>query len=183
MKALTICQPYAHLIAIGEKRVENRTWPANYRGPLAIHAGKSRSWLLADDEERYPDMAFGASVAVAQLVDCLSNAAITLGRISKELIWVRTHEHAEGPFCWILDDVKPLPEPIPARGYPSLWTIPPDIADRLDVSHDSARCTIPRFGTDRRKPLRERNLGRSCVCAKPVQIGLEPHHPCQTAPS
>lgn len=45
MKAITICQPYAELIACGEKRVENRTWPTNHRGMLYIHAGKNRSWL------------------------------------------------------------------------------------------------------------------------------------------
>ena len=46
MKALTICQPYPHLIMLGEKPVENRTWATSYRGPLAIHAGKSRQWLF-----------------------------------------------------------------------------------------------------------------------------------------
>jgi hypothetical protein len=39
MKALTITQPYATLIAIGAKRIETRGWPTQYRGPLAIHAG------------------------------------------------------------------------------------------------------------------------------------------------
>jgi len=45
MKAVTIYQPYAELIARGEKRVENRSWRTDYRGPLAIHAGCSRAWL------------------------------------------------------------------------------------------------------------------------------------------
>ncbi len=39
MKALTLQQPWATLIAEGHKRVENRTWQTAYRGPLAIHAG------------------------------------------------------------------------------------------------------------------------------------------------
>jgi len=45
MKALTISQPYASLIASGEKWVENRSWPTGYRGPLAIHAGKGTQYL------------------------------------------------------------------------------------------------------------------------------------------
>src|SRR3546814_21116370 len=45
MKALTICQPYAELILLGLKRVENRSKPTRHRGPLLIHAGKSRDWL------------------------------------------------------------------------------------------------------------------------------------------
>lgn len=48
MKALTVCQPYASLIARGKKRVENRTWSTSYRGHLYIHAGKSRKWLSSE---------------------------------------------------------------------------------------------------------------------------------------
>jgi activating signal cointegrator 1 len=40
MKALTLTQPYASLIAIGAKKIETRSWSTAYRGPLAIHAGK-----------------------------------------------------------------------------------------------------------------------------------------------
>jgi hypothetical protein len=42
MKALTIIQPWASLIAIGAKRFETRSWKTNYRGQLAIHAGKKK---------------------------------------------------------------------------------------------------------------------------------------------
>jgi len=38
MKAITIHQPWASLIAIGAKRFETRGWKTNYRGPIAIHA-------------------------------------------------------------------------------------------------------------------------------------------------
>lgn len=41
MKAITIRQPWAGLIAVGEKVYETRSWPTKYRGPIAIHAGKS----------------------------------------------------------------------------------------------------------------------------------------------
>lgn len=45
MKALSILQPWAWLIVNADryprpKRVENRTWPTSFRGPLLIHAGK-----------------------------------------------------------------------------------------------------------------------------------------------
>ncbi len=38
MKALTIWQPWAELIAIGAKGFETRSWDTAYRGPIAIHA-------------------------------------------------------------------------------------------------------------------------------------------------
>lgn len=41
MKALTLTQPWATLVAIGLKRIETRSWSTPYRGPLAIHAAKS----------------------------------------------------------------------------------------------------------------------------------------------
>lgn len=41
-------RPFKFTARCGEKRVENREWPTSYRGPLLIHAGKSREWL--DDE-------------------------------------------------------------------------------------------------------------------------------------
>jgi hypothetical protein len=45
MKCLTICQPHAWGIVHGTKRIENRRWYTGYRGPLLIHAGKSKDWL------------------------------------------------------------------------------------------------------------------------------------------
>jgi hypothetical protein len=41
MKALTVQQPYAQLLAWGEKWFETRTWRTKYRGPVAIHAGRN----------------------------------------------------------------------------------------------------------------------------------------------
>ena len=40
MKALTLYQPYASLIAVGAKTIETRSWGTSYRGGLLIHAGK-----------------------------------------------------------------------------------------------------------------------------------------------
>jgi hypothetical protein len=45
MRALTILQPWAEMIARGVKRIENRTWRTSHRGPLTTHAGKSRKSL------------------------------------------------------------------------------------------------------------------------------------------
>ena len=52
MRALSICQPWAELIARGVKRVENRSWRISekrrlaYRGRMLVHAGKSKDWLI-----------------------------------------------------------------------------------------------------------------------------------------
>lgn len=103
MKALTVCQPYADMIAKNEKPIENRNWPTAYRGPLAIHAGKSRSWLDEDDERERPDMPFGAVVAIVRLADCVRVADLPES--------LRDHHHANGPWCWVLEDIQPLTLP------------------------------------------------------------------------
>lgn len=43
LKGLTIKQPYAQLLATGEKRYETRSISTRYRGPVAIHAGADKS--------------------------------------------------------------------------------------------------------------------------------------------
>lgn len=113
IKALTICQPYADMIARGEKIIENRSWPTSYRGPLAIHAGKSVAWLDPEDKVDRPWMAFGAIVATARLVDCV--------RVESLPPDLQARFDANGPYCWILDDVKPFSTPVPATGARGLW--------------------------------------------------------------
>ena len=136
MKALTICQPFAHLIVtllrelpIGsvEKRCENRTWWTDYRGQLAIHAGKSTKWMKPGDRADYPEMAFGAVVGVADLLACV---CIQIGASGKTKVsdsvrnrfpWIENHFHAEGPAGWILGNVRRFREPIKATGHQWLW--------------------------------------------------------------
>ncbi len=48
MKALTLTQPWASLVAVGAKRIETRSWETNYRGTIAIHAAKG--WKPIDRE-------------------------------------------------------------------------------------------------------------------------------------
>ena len=142
MRAITIQQPYANLIAIGESRVENRYWATLHRGPLAVHAGKGSEYLLPSDRQRYPDMAWGAIVAVAELVECVSLHLIPnlIGR-HRRLQWLRGHEHVEGPICWVLENVERLHTPVPCRGQRLLWTLPSDVAATVAAS--------PRDGVER----------------------------------
>lgn len=127
MKALTICQPYAHLIVRGEKLVENREWPTRYRGPLVIHAGKSRAWLEPEDMQDFANagdpLVFGAAVGVARLVDCLHIDRIHRGDYDAVYPWLRTHNHTNGTWCWVLADVRRF-DPVPWSGAQGLWDFP-----------------------------------------------------------
>lgn len=130
-KALTICQPYAHLIALPDsdpwhKRIENRTWHTPYRGPLFIHAGISKKYLQTEDYSA-PDMIFGAIIAKCELIDCFPKIWLEAeGRIKNraDVQWIKTHRHTEGPYLWVLANVEPLKEPIYCKGALGLWSAP-----------------------------------------------------------
>ena len=102
LPCLTVCQPYAHYsihgVCHGErKRVENRTWRTNYRGWLAIHAGKSRKWLGTDDKPYDPPaMVFGAVIGLVKLVAIIRLTSLPLLPGDSIFISVRTHRHAAG---------------------------------------------------------------------------------------
>lgn len=121
MKALTICQPYAELILRGDKPVENRAWRSGYRGPLLIHAGKSRAWLDTWPEQM-PDLVRGAIVGMASVIDC--------GRpdyVRATFPIIADNEHVIGPWCIVLDAPRRLVEPIPYRGQQGLFDVPDDV--------------------------------------------------------
>lgn len=56
MKAITIWQPWASLLACGAKKYETRSWATRYRGPIAIHAAAKKM----PGQENMPREAFDA---------------------------------------------------------------------------------------------------------------------------
>jgi len=79
IRGLTIIQPWAHLIASGQKTIETRRYPTKFRGWLLIHAGlKWSKWeqmvavQLLTSGAMIPDATpvLGAVVAVARLARC-----------------------------------------------------------------------------------------------------------------
>jgi len=125
MQALSIKQPWAWAILAGHKRVENRTWTTDYRGPLAIHAG------LQEDPEGYRLLAeLGIDVpddlprgAILGTVDLLG-----VVRVPDCPMLLDTHDLADdpfatGPFCWILGSPQALTVPITCRGRLGLFEV------------------------------------------------------------
>lgn len=144
MKAITLTQPWASLVAIGAKRVETRSWRTPYRGPLAIHAAKDYPQWAKDTawEEPFlsalkaypgPPLPLGAVVATCRLVACIPTRELLAGLliecdpVVQSIPFVMTEQerafgdYEPGRWGWILADIKMLPEPVPARGALSLW--------------------------------------------------------------
>lgn len=122
-RALTVCQPWAELIVSGKKRVENRKWRTDYRGPLVIHAGKSREWLdpalLRRELLNEEHLAFGAAVGLAYLEACLHVRQAW----PKKYHLLRGHPYTEGPWCWILRPVRRFTPPYRLRGSLGLFEV------------------------------------------------------------
>jgi ASCH domain len=80
MKALSIQQPWGHLIASGQKDIENRDWPTRFRGRFLIHVGKRID--IDFDARDFPGMALqmppvldaGGIIGEAEIVDCVTKS-------------------------------------------------------------------------------------------------------------
>ena len=149
MNALTVREPWASLIANGVKQIETRHWypPRHIVGQrIAIHASKGLSegeigWFLetpaAYDALTEVMWCGGGSVATAfpatrgrvlataTLTDVLIFTHINVSKIIAEfgasIDELQFGDFSAGRYGWMLTDVQPLPEPIPARGQQGLW--------------------------------------------------------------
>jgi hypothetical protein len=140
MKALTITQPWAALVALGHKQIETRSWRTHYRGPLAIHAAKgfppfarefaAEEYAIGRLPERLPR---GAIVAVVWLTDVRPAEEVALETTGLER---RLGDFTFSRFAWMFDRdrMTTLLEPIFCTGALGLWTIPDDALGRLEAA-------------------------------------------------
>lgn len=108
LRALSVKQPWANLIASGEKTIETRTWTTDYRGPLLIVSSKSP-----------PIQPAGCAVAIATLVDCRPMTAADEGATKCPLY--------PGASAWVLRDIRRV-RPFKVRGSLGIY--------RVAVAHD-----------------------------------------------
>lgn len=128
MKALSIAQPWPWVILHCGKLLENRPWRTHYRGPLLVHAGKSKAWyadaveVWADAPPELPalpplpawaDLAKGAIVGVVDLIDC-----VHADDYRGDSLW------AGDEWLWVLANPRALAAPVPFRGALSLFEVP-----------------------------------------------------------
>lgn len=140
LKAISLTQPWAELVARGAKKIETRSWSTTYRGPLAIQAAKG--WTL--DDKRllavFPfnealgkppifttkTMPLGAVVALVDLVDVKPMTPEFLASVGEP-------ERSFGGysperFGWILERPRRLATPIPVRGMLGVFELPGPVA-------------------------------------------------------
>lgn len=156
MKALTLTQPWATLVAIGAKRIETRSWATSYRGLLAIHAAQGYVGLsgpagfmgrcnsepfksaLATAGLTHRDLPRGAIVAVCRLVDCVPTCGDGYYRDPDRRVIMQVDDqerafgdYSLGRYAWLLADIQRLLEPIPYKGMLGLWE--PDLLTQMAI--------------------------------------------------
>jgi len=147
MKAITLYEPWAALVAAGWKEVETRDWYTGYRGPLAIHSSvhppdkteiSRLTFLLGGKGYELPAFHMGCVLAVCRLAACVPAALVedAAKKLKPEFSprrgWDVEREmgnYDRGRWAWILRDVRPLDPPVYARGQRKLWdwTPPPSL--------------------------------------------------------
>lgn len=126
MKALTIKQPYASLIAEEIKEYEFRTWKTKYRGEFLIHAGKGKNKTFMEKFEKlnleYPA---GYIIAKATLEDCIEVTdefrEILKSKNPEVYSHVINDKEWKG-YAFKLTNIEKI-DNIPAKGKLSFWNI------------------------------------------------------------
>ena len=129
MKALSIKQPFASMIANGIKTIETRTWEPLYRGPVLLCASKAlHTGTVIYKGEEYDAREFirmceraghqcptGVMLCIAELVDCRA-----MIKDDEEAACCQLYPFAR---AWEFRDIRPV-EQRQVKGMLGLFEIP-----------------------------------------------------------
>ena len=145
MKALTVMEPWATLVfrldayGVPFKQVETRSWKTNYRGKLAIHAGKRKlhksvDFFLGmseedmthfmeagiDGDKALDQLVYGAIIGEVEVSDCVPMEELRNGPYARpgEMAF---GDWSDGRYGWLLSNPVLYEKPIPAAGKLGLW--------------------------------------------------------------
>jgi hypothetical protein len=136
MMALSLRQPWAHLVVYHGKNIENRHWNTRFRGSFLIHASKGMTkaefadgvefarltlgWdirqTVAFEREIQRDARFGGIVGVARLTDVLPPCPERCFHVPP--LFPCKHER-----WFVLEGVGPLPF-VPMKGHLGFFPVP-----------------------------------------------------------
>ena len=147
MKAISLWQPWATLMAVGLKKNETRHWPTRYRGPLLIHATKRmesptilmRELLKPHGYQSLSDFPRGAVVCKLDLIDCVSTDNYIAEHPEYQL-----GDYSSGRFVWITDNLVTLEKPVPFSGAQGFFNVPNEtLGQPLRSTNQSEQGVLP----------------------------------------
>jgi len=140
LRVLTVREPWATLIVMGFKDIENRCRPFSHRGPLLIHASKAHAkweydesckWVMTHvPENRRPArlptfdearVTFGKIVGGCELVDCAPYESRSIS-FFKLLPFGNSPWFDHSDYALVLSGAWKAVEPVPFKGQLCLGT-------------------------------------------------------------
>src|SRR6266850_2664278 len=109
MKAISLTQPWAALVAIGAKRYETRSWRTEFRDRLIIHASKGfprwarecceepvfKEALAQAGYDRWQSLPVGAILGSVWLLDCVPTESVQVDDREREF-----GDYEPGRWAW-----------------------------------------------------------------------------------
>ena len=125
MKAISIWEPWASLMACGAKKNETRIWFTKYRGPLLICAAKRcrdaaglEALRCAVKQGYGPYMKYGMAVCVVTLFGCIP----TVEAMDSEDLELALGNYMPGRFAWLTNNLRQI-KPFPVTGKQGLFNV------------------------------------------------------------
>lgn len=114
MRALSVRQPWASLIAVGLKTIEVRSRPWQYRGPLVICA--TAHDITVEGEDGKPlDLPYGVVTCTVDMMDC---RPLALADVDASMVDdIAPHI---GKWAWVLGNAREV-EPVRVKGHLAPW--------------------------------------------------------------
>lgn len=120
------------MIALQEKKIETRSWSTNYRGSIAIHAGKKidtqvfEQPLYIEIFNNYgitpQNIIVSSIIATCNIVDVIATEDLINCITKKEQ---KFGNYSPNRFGWILNDIKPIEPITDVKGMLGLWNYQP----------------------------------------------------------
>ncbi len=133
VKAISLWEPWATLMAFGAKTIETRSWMTRHRGALLICAG-----LKGDESTKtIPEFAaalggdwadwqlnFGCAVALVDLDGCIGTRTAAHHRPLAQAIEAERPfgDYSPQRFCWVTKTLRRL-KPFPVTGRQGLFSV------------------------------------------------------------
>lgn len=148
MRALSIRQPWAELIARGKKKIEYRTWKVDFRGDLLVVASATRNDGDCVDEGFDPNtLTYGKAVCVVDLVD------VTEGE--------------DGLYEWHVRRPRRV-APVPIKGYAAIYNVPDSKIRFTNTPSSTVKVTRAKKASS---PGRAKGSGTIIVVAREIRAG------------
>jgi len=121
MKAISLHQPWASMIADGRKTIETRSWPTNYRGELLICSTKKPIIY---------GLPTGMALCIVRVVACRRMMEWDEGKARCPVY--------DGAYSWFLEDLLKI-KPFPVKGSQGFFEVDMDFSTKEETCYPSGQ--------------------------------------------